>query len=244
MKHRISLSVPVENTSVHLMVEYEDNHKDLRNLKVFNNKLSKRWALYSDGELEISSDDYIPYIKLWNDAFEYLNDLENYDIFNANKLIIGGGDLQVANLLHLNHTGQQKIRVVDPCTVHIQVLLGQFLPHVIDLSNVDLWDCVFEKYCIESADENNHYDLVCIDLSDEYLNIADSFYKSKNQDGIYNRLSDNGYVIAYMANNSLDLGDKFMFIKDFDTDIPGYSSEPTKVGIFKKVVNEQSEGNN
>lgn len=242
MKHRIGLSVPVEDTSVHLMVEYQDDHKELRNFKVWQNKLSRNWALYSNGELEISSDDYISYIKLWNSAFEYLAEFDQYNIFDSRKLIIGGGDLQVANLLSLNHTGNWRIRVVDPCAVHIQVLLGQFLPHVIDLSEVDLWAHTYKEYCDRRAPGGPAYQLICIDLSDDYLDIADSFYKPETMTNLYEQLDDYGYLVAYMANGSLDLGSKFTLEKEFQTDIPGYSDKPTRVGIFKKVLYEESEG--
>ncbi len=242
MRHRLALSVPVEDTFVHLMVEYEDNHKELREHRVWSDKISKNWALYSNNEIEISSVDYIPYVNLWNNAFEHLADIDTFNIFDENKLIIGGGDLQIANLLHFNHTCNEIIRVVDPCAVHIQVLLGSFLPHMIDLSDVDLHANTYQSYCDGLAAESK-YGLICIDLSDDYMDIANSFYHEKTVIHLYDQLKDDGYIVAYMANGSLNLGSKFTLVKEFDTDIPGYSTEPTRVGIFKKVLNEESKGN-
>lgn len=235
MNNIFNQTVLVNNEPITLSVEYS--------IKKPKQKISYEYPFYGDwqfktnGEIELSSMDYVKYLELWNCAFEKI--LSPIKV-PQNILIIGGGDLQIGNFIKCMYSEDFNIDIVDPLIYDIQVMLSGFLPHIYNINNFNCYDQLFDNFY---HDEKNigKYNIICVDVSDDYLDIANSFYTHDLSNKLSELLEDDGYIIAYMANGSLGLNSKFKIINTYESIIETYSELPTKVCVFKKVLDEDTE---
>ena len=232
----INSTVFVGDEKIDLCLEYNIKNPYPENLSSYGCVISD-WKFKTNGEIELSSYDYIDYLTLWKNAFESIFSDDN--LLGSNILIIGGGDLQIGNLIKCSFTNKSNIEVVDPLTFHIQMMASGVLPHIFRVNDFKCHDVLFEDF-YNNRDKSKRYKIICIDVSDDYLDIANSFYTNDLSNKINDLLDDNGYVIAYAANESLDLGDNFEVFNMFSSYINTYSNAGTNVCIFKKVVDEST----
>ena len=135
------------------------------------------WELYNQDSLELCSASYKQYLKTFSKIFVQIKS-------EANVLIVGGGDYQIASYVsHLLYPGS-KLTVVDPYIKDYEHFVKYFTEDYLQIQlqdKINAGNLIIENMNLKFSKafpvlEKNLYDIIIVDCSEEIVKETEEIY--------------------------------------------------------------------